>query len=133
MKGSDIMQNRLKALRSALELTQSDFATKLNLSRSIVATYESGRAPVSDRTIADICREFNVREEWLRNGTGPMFQVPQNTNTELANEIGKLLRSDDEFTKELFLRYLKLPPAFKRQFEDFLYSLVEAVHRKEEK
>lgn len=36
----------------------------------------------SDRTIADICREFNVSETWLRTGEGEMFQ-PRSRNEEL--------------------------------------------------
>ena len=32
----------------------------------------SGAREPSDRTIADICREFRIREEWLRTGEGEM-------------------------------------------------------------
>lgn len=32
----------------------------------------SGDRIPSDRTIADICREFRIREEWLRTGEGEM-------------------------------------------------------------
>ncbi len=34
---------------------------------------ESGAKNVTDRVVADICREFNVNENWLREGTGEMF------------------------------------------------------------
>lgn len=128
------MQNRLKTLRTALNLTQADFAARLKLSRSIIATYESDRAAISDRTINDICREFNVREAWLRTGEGVMFNIPKSINTELAAEMGKLLRSDDDdFTKQLFLRYLKLPPEFKVQFRKFLTEVLNACDEKSQK
>ena len=78
------------------------------------------------RTIADICREFYVNEDWLRTGEGDMFKSKNNTNEELAFQIGKLLKTDDEFTKNLFLEYLKLPPEMKTLFEDFVHNLAKS-------
>ena len=79
-----------------------------------------------ERTIADICREFYVNEDWLRTGEGDMFKSKNNTNEELAFQIGKLLKTDDEFTKNLFLEYLKLPPEMKTLFEDFVHNLAKS-------
>ncbi len=67
------MNNRIKDLRSALQLSQEDFATSLNLSRNFVWMLEKGEREPSDRTIKDICRNYNVNEEWLRSGSGEMF------------------------------------------------------------
>lgn len=67
------MNNRIKGLRSALQLSQEDFATSLNLSRNFVWMLEKGEREPSDRTIKDICRNYNVNEEWLRSGSGEMF------------------------------------------------------------
>lgn len=127
------MHERLLELRKKLQLTQADFAKKINLASSTIWAYEKGQRLLTDRVISDICRVYNVNEEWLRTGEGLMFQAPQSLNVELGGEIGKLLRSDDDFTKELFLRYLKLPPEFKRQFEDFLYSVAEKLPKRPEK
>lgn len=117
------MKERLKLLRKALKLNQQEFADKIQVNRSTVAGYERGSTNLSERTIADICRVFYVNEDWLRTGEGEMFRARNTTNEELALQVGKLLKTDDEFTKNLFLEYLKLPPEMKTLFEDFVHNL----------
>lgn len=119
------MKERLKLLRKALKLNQQEFADKIQVKRSTVAGYERGSTNLSERTIADICRVFYVNEDWLRTGEGEMFRARNTTNEELALQVGKLLKTDDEFTKNLFLEYLKLPPEMKTLFEDFVHNLAK--------
>lgn len=118
---------RLIELRSTLNLNQTDFAAKINRKQGTYSAYEKDEAAVPERAIIDICRVFNVSEQWLRTGEGVMFlegQLPDKPD-EFSYEIGKLMRSDDEFTKNLFLEYLKLPSEMKKLFEDFVKQLVK--------
>ena len=117
------MKERLKLLRKALKLNQQEFADKIQVNRSTVAGYERGSTNLSERTIADICRVFYVNEEWLRTGEGEMFRARSTTNDELALQVGKLLKGEDEFTKNFFLEYLKLPPEMKKAMRDFVHAL----------
>ena len=64
------MHERIQKLRKALGLTQQEFSDKLNISRANIAGYETGRREPSDAAISLMCREFNVEEAWLREGTG---------------------------------------------------------------
>lgn len=120
----DIAQ-RLVLIREAVGLSQKNFAAKIGRSQSTYCEYEKGKN-VPERTIADICREFYVNEDWLRTGEGSMFRAKPTTNEELALQVGKLLKTDDEFTKNLFLEYLKLPPEMKTLFEDFVHNLAKS-------
>lgn len=67
------MNERLKQLRKHLSLNQGEMAERMNLSRSHISSLENGAREITDRIINDICREFNVSEEWLRTGIGEMF------------------------------------------------------------
>ena len=68
--------SRIKELRKAQKspITQQEFADRVGIKQSTVATYEADRNVPSDAVISLICREFNVREAWLRDGTGEMFE-----------------------------------------------------------
>lgn len=66
--------SRIKEVRDFYGLTQQKFAERTKTKQSTVATYESGRNVPSDAVISLICREFNVREAWLRDGTGDMLE-----------------------------------------------------------
>lgn len=68
------MNTRLKELRNHLGLSQKDFGNKIFLSQDHISSLESGRRALTDRSIKDICNEFNVNEEWLRFGKGKMFK-----------------------------------------------------------
>lgn len=66
------MNDRIKEVRKSNDLTQQEFADRLKISRSAVASYESGeRIPIS-AVVTLICREFNINENWLRHGIGDM-------------------------------------------------------------
>jgi transcriptional regulator with XRE-family HTH domain len=83
------MNNRIKELRTKLlkerdnkKYTQKDFAERLGLSENFVWQIEKGDRIPSDRTIADICREFSVNRVWLETGVGEPFQ-PKDKREEL--------------------------------------------------
>lgn len=64
---------RIKILRNTLGLSQEAFGKNILLERSTISLIERHQRNVTDRIFNDICREFNVNEEWLRYGTGEMF------------------------------------------------------------
>ena len=95
------MNNRIAQVRKQVGLTQEKFAERIGLTRNFVWMIEKGDRVPSDRTISDICREFGVREEWLRTGEEPMMQeVPQ--SKKIAAFLGDLMREEDgSFKKQL--------------------------------
>lgn len=82
---------------------------------------EKGDRVPSDRTIADICREFDVNEEWLRTGVGPMFRE-KTRDEDLAEFFGKVLASDPDFRRRLL-------SAMSRLNEDQWAMLEEVAQR----
>lgn len=90
------MIRRIIEIRKTFGLSQEQFANKLGLSRSFINQFETGKKNISDRTIADICREFNVNEAWLRTGDGEMFR-PTRRNDEITAFFGDILSSDPDF------------------------------------
>lgn len=92
------MNARFKELRRELKLTQEEFANKMNLSRSYINLIEMGKKVPADRTIKDICREFGVNEEWLREGTGEMF-IQKSKDEEISELLADIQKSGDESFK----------------------------------
>ena len=83
--------DRIRVLRNKnnLNLTQTEFGARIGLKQTAIGLYENGDRNVSDRSISDICREFNVNEEWLRTGGGEMFiSVPTDALDALAERYG---------------------------------------------
>ena len=68
------VHERLKAVRTALKLTQRDFIKEIYIAQSVYARMESGKIPVNDRIIELICFKYGVEREYLRGGTtGKIF------------------------------------------------------------
>ena len=65
--------NRIKEIRTSLNLNQTDFGKRIGVKQSSVASYESGSRQPVDAVITSICREFSVNELWLRSGDGEPF------------------------------------------------------------
>lgn len=94
------LSSRIGELISALGIKKAVFADRLNVSQAFVSQMCSGSANPSDRTVADICREFRVNEEWLRTGEGEMF-IQLSRDEELAAFFGDLLAGEPDFKQRL--------------------------------
>ena len=116
-----MISDRIKDLRKELNLKQSDFANKIGIKQAAISAIEKGIRNVTDRIINDICREFNVNEEWLRNGAGEMFAPTFNDKLDqLATEYNF---SKLEYT--FFSSYLKLDEKKREAVTEFLESIVK--------
>jgi transcriptional regulator with XRE-family HTH domain len=60
--------------KNVLDMTQAEFSSAIDISRSNYANIEKGKIGVSQRIIRDICREFGVRKEWLLEGVEPIHE-----------------------------------------------------------
>lgn len=78
------INERIKELRHTLKLTQQEFADKIGIKRGAIANYEIGRNTPINSVVSLICREFNVNENWLRNGSGNMFLPRDNSNSDMC-------------------------------------------------
>lgn len=78
------MNQRLKEVRQALNMSQAKFAKALSMSNGYVAQVELGNTRVNDRIIKLMHFVLNVNEEWLRTGKGEMFEEKPNTTLALA-------------------------------------------------
>ena len=96
------MGEMIRLLRKALNLTQQEFADRIGVKRNTIAQYEIGRNEPIDSILSLICREFDVNEEWLRTGSGPMFKEVD-TEARFAEWAGRVLSGTDESFQKRFV------------------------------
>lgn len=120
------MNERIKELRIVLNLTQDAFAKRLGVKRNTIGNYETGNRVPSDQSIFSMCREFNVNEEWLRNGTGEMFN-DMSQDEELAYIVGQALPQADEYVKNTFIALGRLAQQFTADDWGVVKKFVDAL------
>lgn len=117
------MKDRIKKIRKELDLTQQEFAEKIGIKRNTIANYETGRNDPVDSVVSLICREFNVREEWLRTGEGEMFRPkPSDILDQLASKY-QLSNSDYVIVE----KFLLLSPEMRKGLFDFFHEITAAL------
>ena len=106
------INNRIVELIDIFGIKKIQFAEKLGISTAYASQLCSGVRTPSDRTIADICREFNVRREWLETGEGPMKLPEPEEELELVSDLlsGTPTRAA-EIIKEMYPDLRKLTDA----------------------
>lgn len=122
------MKDRIKEVRKYAELSQAKFAEKLKISRSAMSKLESGENTPSEQTISLICKEFNVREEWLRTGNGEMYNEKDGTFTGLLAELEE---TDDEFIKSLITVYMGLDEDSKQALRKIADGMAEKYKKQD--
>lgn len=118
------MKYRIAQIIEAEKITRAAFAKKIGVSAPFITQLCNGDANPSTRTIADICREFNIRREWLETGEGPM-RIPE--PDEDLDYINDLLAGDSDevvrFVRRFLRTYLELTPDRQKVMQDFIATL----------
>lgn len=94
------MNDRIKELRKAMNLSQEKFGELLGITKSGVSDIESGRRKVTDQHVIMLVNN-GVNEKWLRTGKGSMF-VPKSKDEEIAEMLADIQKSgEDSFRHRL--------------------------------
>lgn len=118
------MDERLKLLRKALNLTQQEFADRLCIKRNTIANYETGRNEPIGSVFSLICKEFNVNEEWLRNGTGEMFIKKSTFSLDEYAATNRLTQGE----KDIIRRFMELDPDIRKAVYDIFKDESDSVY-----
>ena len=110
------MKERIKEIRKKSGLSQTEFAERIGLTKNYISLLETGVRVPSERTIGDVCREFNVNREWLVSGIGDM-RAPEKTDaiTEVCRQYG----AGDAVTKVL-QAVLEVKPDIRDPFMEYV-------------
>ncbi len=115
---------RIKAIREYLQLTQEEFGNRIGSARNTIANYENGNRNPSNSVVLSICREFNVDENWLRTGNGEMLsEVP--AEDEFFKAAAQISKSGDKFAMQAIIEYWKLDDVSKEVLRNYIYKIAE--------
>lgn len=67
------INDRIKAVRKAQKLNQTEFGKKIGLKQMAVSNLEQKGNTVTEKNIIIICQRFHIRRDWLVNGDGEMY------------------------------------------------------------
>ena len=90
----DYVNDRIKQIRTTLNISQRDFAKRIYISQTLLGNIELGNRNVNDRTIQLISTAFNVNKNWLLTGEGEIFTIPA-ADMKLSNLIDNFNQLED--------------------------------------
>ncbi len=97
------------------------FAERLGITKGSMSLIENGKNQPSDQTVRSICREYGIREEWIRTGTGQR----ETKEAEITDAVKKLFAAQpDGFKIALISALLKIDAADKWDLLEEIYNSV---------
>lgn len=116
------MNERIRMLREDKEMTRAAFGQRLGVSGDVINNLERGRVEIKDHIVKLICAEYNVNEEWLRDGKGTMYIEPETFN---LDDFARA-RGASDLELKVVKAYFELDPAVRKMLiEHFKAELSE--------
>ncbi|HBF4605154.1 TPA: helix-turn-helix transcriptional regulator [Clostridioides difficile] len=119
------ISERIMKIRAEQKLSQKDFGKVIGLSRSMISCYEKGLREITERSLNDICREFNINKEWLLTGKNEMYISREEDIPSILGEVFyKIASSKDENLKELVINISKLDAKYINNLNEIVKGLI---------
>lgn len=126
----DDLSTRITKVVEESGLTQTEFGKRLNLSQTTVSKLMNGTQNPSERTLIDIANKFDVEEEWLRTGEGPM-RMERTREEELQAFFTNVLKDNVPNRKEIILALSKMPAEWWETTSRMIMEAANAIKAKE--
>lgn len=95
------MNDRIKAVRMALGMTQDEFADGLGLTRGAITNIERHITDPKEKLINLICNVYHVNREFIVDGTGDMFP-PRSMGDEISDIAAAAAKQNVEAVRKFF-------------------------------
>ena len=107
---------------------KSAFARQIGITPAYAAQiYKMERVP-SDRTISDICRIFDIQEDWLKYGLEPM-RAAKSREEEIADLVGSALTGSNEFKRAVIKMICSRTDEELKTLEAALLAVYEGIKK----
>lgn len=114
------MNERFKLIRDALGLKQDEIGKRLGVTKSSISRLEKGITNFTEQMIKTICREFEVNEEWFRDGIGEMFIEPNDFSLdEFLEQQGAT-----EVEMEIIKGYFNIPKEIRGTILEYFKNII---------
>lgn len=120
------MKDRISQIITDEKITKAAFAKRIGVSAPFITQLCNGDANASSRTIADICREFNIRREWLENGEEPMRHPapdPEQDRSYIDVLMDTCRSPFPDLVRAILIAYDRASPAGKQAINDYIQQV----------
>ena len=128
----DEITPRVKILRQALGMSQTDFGAKIGVTRGVINNLDRGLTDLQYPLLSLICSVYNARREWLETGEGEMFE-PEDAEAPFYDAMGIITNDEpDSFRKRFVIALAELDDAGLDAMEQFIRSLIRDTGTKKD-
>lgn len=99
------MNERIREIRSSLNLTRAEFGKRLGVSGDVINNLERGRVEPKEPILKLICKEFGISYAWLVYGDGEMNNSDESEAQEIVDAV---MTGDNEFAKRVLVAFAKM-------------------------
>jgi transcriptional regulator with XRE-family HTH domain len=124
------MDSRVKEVRKALGLTQTEFGKRLGVTDGAITLIEKGKRNLTEQMEKAICREFGVNPLWLHTGEGEPFRSEEG---DLDKVIDMLMVDEKETAKAVFKALAKMGGNEWVVFRHAILSVAHEIEQSEQK
>lgn len=127
------LSERVKALRKSNNLSQTEFAETLGVTRGVIVNIEKGRLSSLDTKIPLLnlmCDKYGCRREWLIDGEGEMMQ-DLSREQEIIRAVSEMFTGDDDFKQDIISMLVKLPDEHWGLLEDMARRLLDEQKKRQ--
>ena len=118
------VNERIKKVRKEKGMNQKQFAALLGVTQSGISYMEQSGSNVSDSSIKSICTMCNLNEDWLRNGTEPMYiQAPTFSLDDFVRQ-----RGGTELEVDIMKAYFELEPDIRAMLVQHFKEQIGRAH-----
>lgn len=122
------INERFRTARELLQLSQDDFATKANRTRSEIKNIEYNKTSPKEEVIKAVCSAHGINRKYLEFGEEPILMPEADSETAYINEL--LNDVDNPFVgliKSIMSVYVDLSPEDKKKAAAFAASLSDKI------